>query len=110
MSFNKSYDIFFLVRVRVNLKMMSCDEKIANVKWWLRQESFSIKLTMALLTFELYQRRRVFYGSSRRESNAENCISLYAGNFTGDNQPDGVENATHNTFTKVTWLLSTKLK
>jgi hypothetical protein len=27
-----------------------------------------------------------------------------AGYFTSDNEPDGIENATHNTFAKLTWI------
>jgi hypothetical protein len=26
--------------------------------------------------------------------------------FTSDNEPDGIENATHNTFTKLTWTFA----
>jgi hypothetical protein len=26
------------------------------------------------------------------------------GIFTSDNEPDGIENATHNTFAKLTWI------
>jgi hypothetical protein len=26
------------------------------------------------------------------------------GYFTSDNEPDGIENATHNTFAKLTWI------
>jgi hypothetical protein len=28
----------------------------------------------------------------------------YTGYFTCDNEPDGIENATHNTFPKLTWI------
>jgi hypothetical protein len=33
--------------------------------------------------------------------------TLYTGYFTSDNDPDRIENATHNTFAKLTWTIST---
>jgi amino acid transporter len=33
--------------------------------------------------------------------------TLYTGYFTNDNDPEGIENATHNTFAKLTWTIST---
>jgi hypothetical protein len=32
------------------------------------------------------------------------------GYFTSDNEPDGIENATHNTFAKLTWTFIFHLK
>jgi hypothetical protein len=29
---------------------------------------------------------------------------MYTGYFTSDNEPEGIENATHNTFPKLTWI------
>jgi hypothetical protein len=31
---------------------------------------------------------------------------LNRGYFTSDNEPDGIENTTHNTFAKLTWILT----
>jgi hypothetical protein len=33
------------------------------------------------------------------------CIKIYTGHFTSDNKPDGIENATHNTFALLTRIL-----
>jgi hypothetical protein len=35
---------------------------------------------------------------------------FYAGYFTSDNEPGGIENATHNTFAKLTWIFVFDLK
>jgi hypothetical protein len=34
----------------------------------------------------------------------EIITNIYTGYFTSDNKSGGIENATHNTFSKLTWL------
>jgi hypothetical protein len=31
-------------------------------------------------------------------------IKIYTGYFPSDNEPDGIENVTHNTFPKLIWI------
>jgi hypothetical protein len=68
-----------------------------------------IKTYSSSCTKKLHNHNIYTASSSKDDYNVSNFLfeipaTIFTRYFTNDNEPDGTENATHNTFAKLTWI------